>query len=341
MTITVAFIGDTLLGGDAEETLDREGYARAFEGLAPLLSDADLVVANHEGPITRADHRSRKGPNEGKKRRWYRARPGSARALADAGVGVVSLANNHVLDFGLEGLADTIGHLEAAGVAHCGAALGYRDAYRPAVVAVGGCRIAFLSYMQRYDVYTREDVYASPGHGGVARLPDDGLRAELDALEDVDLRVVLVHWGRTYRPVTSRQRRLAARLREAGADLVIGHHSHTAQGVDLSEACPVFFGLGNGAFGTRGRFAKKESPPYGLLAKVEIDNARAISGLGLQLLHVDNHEVGYRPVPATDAAAEPLLRSLVSPTRTWRRTGTSGLEFTTATRPTGRNRTAD
>lgn len=318
MTASITFIGDTLLGGDAQETLDREGYARAFDGLAPLLSDTDLVVANHEGPITRADRHSAKGYNDGKKRRWYRARPESVQTLVEAGVGVVSLANNHVLDFGLEGLTDTVGSLDAAGISHCGAALDVRDAYRPAVVTVGGYRIAFLSYMQRYDIYTRDDVYASPEHGGVARLTAGRIREDLDALADADLRVVLVHWGRTYKPVTSLQKELAARLREAGADLVIGHHSHTAHGVDLSERCPVLFSLGNGTFGTRGRFEKKGSPPYGLLARVEIDGARSISGIEIRLLHVDNYEVGYRPVPADDAAAGEFVWSLVSPEQGWR-----------------------
>ncbi len=216
MRASITFIGDTLLGGDDQGTLDREGYAHAFDGLAPLLADTDLVVANHEGPITRVDRRASKGYNEGKKRRWYQAYPESTRALAEAGVGVVSLANNHVLDFGLEGLADTISSLEAAGISHCGAALDVRDAYRPAVVTARGFRVAFLSYMQRYDIYTRDDVYATPEHGSVARLPIGRIREELDALGDADLRVVLIHWGRTYKPVTSIQEALAARLREAG-----------------------------------------------------------------------------------------------------------------------------
>ncbi len=333
MTASITFIGDTLLGGDAQETLDRKGYAHAFEGLAPLLSDTGLVVANHEGPITGADRRATKGYNDGKKRRWYQARPESVQTLVESGVGVVSLANNHVLDFGLEGLADTIGSLDAAGISHCGAALDVRDAYRPAVVTVGGFRIAFLSYMQRYNIYTRDDVYASPEHGGVARLPTGRIREELDALGDADLRVVLVHWGRTYKPVTSLQRELAARLREAGADLVIGHHSHTAHGVDLSARCPVFFSLGNGTFGTRGRFERKGSPPYGLLARIEINGARSIFGIEIRLLHVDNYEVGYRPVPATDAAAGEFLWSLVSPEQDWRQAETGALRVKIPTHP--------
>jgi hypothetical protein len=81
---------------------------------------------------------------------------------------------------------------------------------------------------------------------------------------------------------------------------VIGLHSHTAHEVDVSERCPVFFSLGNGAFGTRGRFAKKGSPPYGLVARIEMDGTRGISGMELRRLYVDNYEVGYRPVLVED-----------------------------------------
>jgi len=70
LTASITFIGVILLVGDAQETLDRRGYAHAFEGLASLLSDTDLVVANHEGPITGADRHVTKGYNDGKKRRW-------------------------------------------------------------------------------------------------------------------------------------------------------------------------------------------------------------------------------------------------------------------------------
>ena len=104
------------------------------------------MVTDHESPITSADGRATKGYNDGKKRRWCQVRPESVQTLVEAGVGVVGLANNHVLDFvGLEGLADTVGSLDAAGISHCGAALDVLDAYRPAVVTIGGFRIAFLS----------------------------------------------------------------------------------------------------------------------------------------------------------------------------------------------------
>ena len=135
--------------------------------------------------------------------------------------------------------------------------------------------------MQRHNVRTRDDVYASSGHGRAARLPTDCIREELDALGDADLRVVLVLWEKTYKPVTTFKKSWPRGYgRQRPADLVIGHHSHTAHGVDLSARSPVFFSLGNGTFGTRrGGFERKGSPPYGLSARIEIDGARSISGI--------------------------------------------------------------
>lgn len=99
---------------------------------------------------------------------------------------------------------------------------------------------------------------------------------------------------------------------------MIGHHSHTAHGVDLSGHCPVFFSLGNGSFGTRGRFERKGSPPYGLLAKIEIDGPRSISGIEIRLLYVDNRKLDYRPIPASGDAAREFAWSLVSREQGWR-----------------------
>src|SRR5262245_3182139 len=97
-SVRVTFLGDTLVGGVAQEVLDERGPEWAFDGIRPLLEGSDLVVANHEGPIT---DRSEPGPklDTGRKRYWYRAAPSAISALLGVGVRVVSLGNNHVLDF--------------------------------------------------------------------------------------------------------------------------------------------------------------------------------------------------------------------------------------------------
>ena len=316
MTSRLAFLGDTLLGGEAQPILDSRGHRYALEEIAGLFDGVDLVVANLEGPLTHEVKPSAKA-DTGRKRYWYRADPTSAAVLAGAGVGLVSLANNHTLDFGMPGLRDTMSALDAAGVAYCGAGLNEDQARRPAILSIAGCRIGFISCMQRYDMYVEERLYASARHGGCYQLRPRTIAEDLAALKGlVDLRVVLVHWGRNYRGVAPRQERLAAVLRAAGADLIIGHHPHIAQRVDLSEGKPVVYSLGNGALGTPGRFHSGR-PPYGLVTIVELDASRRIAQLDLRLIAVDNSLVNYRPVLAYDKPAQAVLRSLVTSGNEW------------------------
>jgi poly-gamma-glutamate synthesis protein (capsule biosynthesis protein) len=288
----IAFLGDTLLGGQAQRILERRGYAYAFDGLAPVLAGADLVVANLEGPLTSRDRPAAKD-TDGRRRWWYRALPESVSALAEAGIGLVSLANNHVLDFGAEGLAETLATLDAAGIAHCGAGPDLRAASAPATVTVGGLRVGFCAAMQRYRMYEAESLYATAERPGPCRLRP----AHLPTPGDVDLWVALVHWGRTYRPVTDRQRRLAAALVGAGADLVVGTHPHVVQPLELVAGRPVLYSIGNGPFRTRGRFAQRGRLPHGLVVTVEWDDDARISALDLQVIDVDNLRLRYRPVP--------------------------------------------
>ena len=195
---------------------------------------------------------------------------------------------------GAAGVLDTMAALDAAGIAHCGAGADDDAARQPVTVQVGEVKVGFLSVMQRYDMYVAEDVYAREGHPGPALLQRPAhLAADLARLRtQADLSVVLVHWGRNYREVTSSQRRLAREVRAAGANLVVGHHPHVAQPVDLSDGAPVLYSLGNAAFGTIGRF-HGDRPPYGVVALVEMDR-RHVVDVELRLIQVDNTMVRYQ-----------------------------------------------
>ena len=285
-----------------------KGYDHALAGIRDLWADADLVVANHEAPLTEGTQPAYK-PSEGQKRYWYKGDPRSAYTLAAQGIRVVSLGNNHIGDFGAGGVLDTMAALDAAGIAHCGAGPDDDAARRPVTVQVGEVKVGFLSVMQRYDAYVAEDVYAREGHPGPALLHLPRLTADLARLRaEVDLSVVLVHWGRNYRGVTSLQRRLASEIRAAGADLVVGHHPHVAQEVDLTGGPPVLYSLGNAAFGTIGRF-HDDRPPYGVVALVEMDRQRVVD-VDLRLIKVDNRVVGYQPQPADAPADRAFLQTL-------------------------------
>jgi poly-gamma-glutamate capsule biosynthesis protein CapA/YwtB (metallophosphatase superfamily) len=310
--VRIAFLGDTLLGGDAQPVLDREGYAYALAEIAPLVADADLIIANLEGVI------SERPLEPMPHRRWaYRAQPASLEALLAIGVRLVSLGNNHVLDYGQDGFADTLAALDAAGIARCGAGPDDQAARRPAILEVADRRIGFVSAMARYKLHVEADGYARPGHGGPARLRRRTIESDLAALEGVDLRVALVHWGRNFRTITGRQRRMADALRNSPADLVIGHHPHIAQTVDCTDRCPILFSIGNAAFGSIGRFAQFDAPPYGLLATVELDGNGQVAALEARLLLVDNRVVNYRTRLADDDDAKRFLRGLLEPPAAW------------------------
>jgi poly-gamma-glutamate capsule biosynthesis protein CapA/YwtB (metallophosphatase superfamily) len=309
-TARLAFLGDTMLGGAAQHVVEQHGYGCPLDDIRPLWSDADLVVANHEAPLTRQPKRMVKA-DTGRARYWYKADPESAHALKAYGVDVVSLANNHVGDFGPDGVLDSMAALDSAGIAHCGAGATDTAARRPVMVDVGGLRIGFLSVMQRYEMYLADGLYARRGNPGPARLRVSRLGPDIRALrEEVDLCVVLVHWGRNYRPVTSLQRRLARMMRAAGADLVVGHHPHIAQHVEVVAGVPVFYSLGNAAFGTVGRFGA-DHPPYGLVGVVDVQRHRVV-GVDVRPMLVDNQRVRFRPRPADDPDARAFRATMLT-----------------------------
>lgn len=311
MRARIAFLGDTLLGGVAQPLLDEHGTDYAIAGIRPLWADTDVAVANHEGPLTLNDDESAK-LNTGKKRYWYKGHPDSAQTLAAAGVRVVSLGNNHILDFGATGLFDTLAALDNAGIAHCGAGKDDCAARRPALLDVGGLRVGFLSVMQRYKMYLEEKIYATRDQPGAALLCTSRLSEDIaDLRERVDLGVVLVHWGRNYREVTSYQKRLADEIRGAGADLIIGHHPHIPQPVTVLDGVPVAYSLGNAAFGTPGRYHSGR-PPYGLIVVADVERHR-VTGLELRLVHVNNAIVNFRPQPIDDDDAQAYLKKLYEP----------------------------
>jgi poly-gamma-glutamate synthesis protein (capsule biosynthesis protein) len=208
-SLTLAFVGDVMLGRDVATALDGD-WPAAFADVRPWLAGADLTFANLESPLTRA-------PFAGG-RFDLRAPPQAVNALTTAGFDVVSLANNHALDGGEAGLAETLATLQRAGIVP----LVDSKAQRCGRIAA----LAFLDTGQPLDI-----------------------RAVSQAAAQADFVVVSVHWGAEYYPVTTaRQRALAQELVAAGADLVIGHGPHVLQPVERVDGALVAYSLGNFLF---------------------------------------------------------------------------------------------
>jgi hypothetical protein len=296
----VLWLGDTLLADAAEPRLAANGYAWAFGRLRPL-PDADYVIANAEGPIT-----TRTEPDDPSQRWSYAARPEAARALADEGVDAAGLANNHALDRGPAGLADTLAHLGAAGVATLGAGASLEEALRPLIVETPHGRIGVVAFGQGGGVRRN----AGEGSPGIAVLTRCNAAEGVQRAREAGARwvVAFVHWGVNYTGVLHSQRAQAAILAGAGYDLAIGHGPHIAQPVEVVGGMPVVYSLGNWVFGTPGRFTR-EAPGYGLMATTAF-GPDGVETLRLHCIRTDNDQVGFQPRPCTTGQADTVLRSL-------------------------------
>ena len=241
--LVLRFAGDCLLAGYYEDAVGTNA-GLAFEDF-DLLKTADVAMVNLECPVTTRGKKIPKPYN-------FRMNPRFLAALTGAGIDIVNIANNHIYDFGPEGLFDTISYLDSTGIRHVGAGRNRAEAHRPVVLNLNGTKIGFLGFYGGGEAPT-----ASDSRPGVARREIGLIASDISALrlkDSVDYVVVNIHWGtekETY-PDGS-QRDLAHRIIDAGADAVIGHHPHVLQGIELYKSGVIAYSLGNFIFGGNGR----------------------------------------------------------------------------------------
>lgn len=252
--------GDLVIVLAGDLVLDAEDPDHWLSGIAPVIRAADIAIGHLEVPHTR------RGTELQGDVPAAPAPPEHLDALARCGFAALTLAGNHVADWGPEGIEDTIGRLDALGIMHTGAGATLDDARRPARLERGGRQIALLSY----NCVGPEAAWASAERAGcnylrmatadgspvapaapLVGVTDDALeRLALDvadARKNADVVIVALHKGIVHTPavLASYERPLAAAAVDAGADIVVGHHAHLLRGIELRGGCPVFHGLGN------------------------------------------------------------------------------------------------
>jgi poly-gamma-glutamate capsule biosynthesis protein CapA/YwtB (metallophosphatase superfamily) len=235
--VTLAFAGDVHFMKRTADLLANP--ATAFGPITATLSAADLAMANLETPITD------RGTAEPKRYLFRAGRP-AVEAIRAAGIDAVSLANNHTLDYGRVGLADTIDAAKAGGLVTFGAGNNRDQAFTPWRTTVRGVRIAVFGFSQVDDLANRWA--ATDIQPGIAMAFDvkRAVAAVTAARADSDLVIVFPHWGTEGSScVNGDQKRLAAKLAAAGADIIVGAHAHVLQGSGWLNHTYVAFGLGN------------------------------------------------------------------------------------------------
>ena len=249
--LRIVWVGDTMIGDASQAFVDERGYDAVFARVKGLLR-GDVVIVNGEAPLTTIDE-----PYTPSKDYSYRSDPQSALAFAGAGITTVGLANNHAMDQGPTGLADTLEHLENARLGAFGAGMDGREAERPLIIRSGDATIGVVALAKGYGT----SVTAGRARAGTVPFSKSAIKRGHALARDAgaDFVVAFVHWGKNYMTQLVDQRALAEDFAEAGYDLVIGSGPHVVQKVELIGAMPVFYSLGNFVFGSRGRFT--EPPP--------------------------------------------------------------------------------
>ena len=238
--VTLNAVGDIMLERDLITLMDQHGSIYPFAAVQELLDDADLTIGNIEGTFTDGGVRANK---------FYAFRTPTRHAagLAQAGFDIVSLGNNHAMDYGAQGLADTVAALDEAGVLHSGAGLNMEAARRPTILEANGLRIAFLSY----NAAALSEAYpAGPATPGVALAEVASIQQDVTAARaDADVVVVSLHAGTEYTDQpTNEQVMLSRTAIDAGAAVVLGHHPHVLQGWEHYGDGYIFYSLGNFVF---------------------------------------------------------------------------------------------
>jgi poly-gamma-glutamate synthesis protein (capsule biosynthesis protein) len=243
--VTFAFGGDVHFEGGLRSQLDANPTGM-FAPIAPELAGADVAMVNLETAIT---ERGSPVPKEFN----FRAPARAFAALQSAGIDVVTMANNHGVDYGPQGLADTLAAKAATTLGVVGIGANATEAYQPWTTVVRGQRIAVIGASDVIDGALIGSWTASDAHGGIASAKDANqsrlIAAVVAARPNADTLVVDLHWGEEGLDCpTPRQEQLAQVLVFAGADIVVGSHTHRVETAGRLGAALVDYGLGNFAF---------------------------------------------------------------------------------------------
>jgi poly-gamma-glutamate capsule biosynthesis protein CapA/YwtB (metallophosphatase superfamily) len=245
--ITLAFGGDVHFEGALGERLANDPSS-ALTPIAGILGAADLAMVNLETAVTTRGVAVPKEFN-------FRAPPEAFAALDAAGIDVATMANNHGMDYGMQGLEDSMAAAKAAGFPVVGIGREADEAFAARTFTVKGQKVAVIGATQVLDSSLKAAWSAGDGKPGLASAYDtQRLVAAVErARSRHDTVVVFLHWGQQGNSCPlARQRELARRLVDAGADVIVGSHAHVLLGGGRMGKAYVHYGLGNFAFYARG-----------------------------------------------------------------------------------------
>ncbi len=241
-TLTVAAVGDMHFDRQVKQLIERSGGLEPLRLVSTHLARADVAVGNLESPLSSG------GTPWPDKDVHFRGDPRAIDGLKASKFTFLSLANNHILDYGSEALVDTVTALDAAGIGYAGAGADRAAAWEPAVATYGDTTVAFLSFSHILPA----GFIASDSRAGLApgRTDMEAVASAIrSAKDEYDYVIVSFHWGVEYKDeANADQVRDGRAAIDAGADMVLSHHPHVIQGVEFYNGGLIAYSLGDFVF---------------------------------------------------------------------------------------------
>jgi len=244
--LTIALAGDVMLGRLVNENILDQGFVYPWGDVLPLLKSADLFLINLECALTGRRARWHDGED---KAFYFRAEPSVVETLRAADVSFASVANNHICDFGPEGLVETRDVLSQAGIACAGAGLDLAAARAPARLSVAGATVTVVAFADYPFGWAASASSPGVNYTPISLQAEDFAVVEAaiaSARQGSDLVIFSIHWGPNMRPRPPQHfRDFARRVIEAGADIFWGHSAHVVQGVEAWNGKLILYDSGD------------------------------------------------------------------------------------------------
>jgi len=271
--VSLIFGGDVMLARTVEQKiLAADNYTLPFEKIADQFSEADFSFVNLESPFYNGGSATPNGSVV------FRALPETIEGLKLAGIDIVSLANNHFGNQGIDGEKFTFNHLADNNIKYCGAGHNYSEAHEAKNIEAKGIKIGFLAYAYPETLYV-----ATNNSPGVANMDINQMKKDIERLKDsADIIIVSMHAGAEYTHTPGDFQINFARVAiDTGADLVVGHHPHVVQTTEKYKDGYIIYSLGNLIFD---QMWSKETQ-QGAVARVIIANKK-IKSLEFKPVHI-------------------------------------------------------
>jgi hypothetical protein len=282
-SIRLVFVGDVQLSGHVGEIIVKENPRFPFVWVKNTLRRGDITMGNLESPVSSLNTTCLCCL---KQNTCFRASPDVVDGLVFSGFDVMNVANNHALDYGPEVMNDTLKHLSSAGILYTGANQGEDSIENPVIIDVRGIKVAYLGFTDIILPDNITDEYPQPWIAS-----ENAVKQSVEQVRNkTDIVVVTFHFGKQYSFYHSeRQEQLAHTAADAGADIIIGHHPHVVQEIEVYNRSIIAYSLGNFVDDMKEPVGVKE----GTILTVDVDpSSKKIRGYSLDFVTINDK---YQP----------------------------------------------